>query len=139
MLRKHDDKGGNRMNRILGVALGLGIVAAVAAILRGNRYGAASQESGTASAGSDRGAERLDAEQMPLATGRSDRHDVLGTAHTLPSSEAKYARAKDRVVRGKATSPEREAMYTDLSDVGASGSQGNKLGQEDRNPVGPFE
>ena len=127
------------MNRLLGVALGLGIVAAVAAILRDNRYSAASEESGAALAGNQGGAEHPDAEQMPLATGRDDEHDVLGTAHTLPSSEAKYARAKNRVVRGKATSPEREGMYTDLSDVGTSGSQGNKLGQEDRNPIGPFE
>ncbi len=132
------------MNRLLGMALGIGAVAAVAAVLRENRRDAAPRADGTAPAAgapasNGGGVEHLRTEQMPLATGRDDEHDVLDRDHTLPSAEAKYARAKDRVVRGKATSSEREAMYTDLSDVGSSGSQGNKLGQEDRNPVGPFE
>ena len=119
------------MNRIMGAALGIGALAAVAAlaVLR-----TGSEDSGD---GEENRVERLDDEHMPLADGRNEEHDPLGAAHTLSPHGAEQARGAERRVAGKATSAEREGMYTDLSGVGVSGSQGSDLGQEDRNPVGP--
>lgn len=116
------------MRRLIGAALFLG--ALTAAVLIQKRRGDVG--------GTDENA-RFDEEQLPRATGREEINDVLESGHALPSPEAKQARAAARHVAGKNTSPEREDMFDDLSDVATSGTQGNTLGREDHNPVGPHK
>ena len=118
------------MNRILGVALGVGALAMTAAVLKGK---------GRDAEGSRDTAPALQEDASPVATGREEGHDPLGTTHTLPAHEAKYVRAAARHVKGKNTSVEREHMYDDASESNESGSMPHPTGQEDRNPVGPHK
>ncbi len=121
------------MKRILGAALGVGALALVAAVLKG-RSGGDVAAGGTRDTAAD-----PQTDSFPLATGRDDTHDPLGTAHTMPSHEAKYVRAAARQVKGKNTSVEREHMYDDADEAVESGSMAHPTGQEDRNPIGPHK
>jgi hypothetical protein len=72
----------------------------------------------------------------PGATGSQPRHSEDSGN---PQDEALRVRSAAREhAGGKATSPERDAMYDELDgvdSVGESGSQGNTLGREDQNPI----
>ena len=87
--------------------------------------------------------ERVHGGDLPPATGRGEEHDVLGTAHTLSPDAAKQARAQQRLARGgKATSGEREGMFSGArpgGDVGEAGSMADENGREDHNPIGPHK
>ena len=131
------------MKRFLGAVVlgGLG-AAAVAAVLARARTAAGSGRrigaDGTARTGAADGKGRVTMEDpQTAANGRPDAHDPLGAAHVLSPPEAERVRAKERLVGGKATSREREALYDDTEGVPVSGSQGETPVQSDRNPIGP--
>ena len=142
------------MKRLLAVVLGLGVLCTVAVLRRG-RGGSGGHSDGDGDSGtndamntetdagvskSNRGAGFAEHEDVPpLATGREETHDVLGSAHALSPAEAQAARAAARHVSGKNTSQEREGMFDDLNGVGEAGSMGQNPQHGARNPVGPHE
>lgn len=91
----------------------------------------------------DQNVERVHGGNLPPATGRREEHDDLGAAHTLSLDAAKQARAQRRLARGgKATSGEREGMFSRArpgGDVGVAGSMADDEGREDHNPIGPHK
>jgi hypothetical protein len=125
-------------------ALGAGAVALALTALWKARSGsgrsaAAGALSGDADSADRTGAERVTADQgaPAFATGRDVDHDPLEPTHTLPPPEAERARARERLVGGKAASEERGQMYDNSrDDVHTSGSQGETPSQSDRNPIG---
>ena len=66
---------------------------------------------------------------------------------TIAAADDKEALSDDEIRRlrydanreedGSALDSDRDTMYDDLTDVGESGTQGDKTGREDQNTIGP--
>lgn len=122
--------------RVVGVLFLLGAAAIAASLLR-TKGVAVSEAEPDSQTGKRDAFERTNSGHLPIATGREDSHDVLGSGHALSASEAQQVRAAQRTLKGKNTNAARESMYVDLSGTGTSGTQGSTQGREDNNPIGP--